>query len=72
MKAIERLYLTADRKKVVKADDSRAKYIFAAKGQCITDEVARRYGLFDKEEKRVKKAANKMVRSPKNKSSEGE
>jgi len=72
MKATERLYLTADRKTVVKADDSRAVHIFAAKGQHINDEVARRYGLFDKEEKQAKKAANKMVRSSKNKMSEGD
>lgn len=72
MVATERLYLTADRKTVVKDGDDRAAHIFAAKGQPISDVVARQYGLLDKEKKRVKKAANKMVRSPENKSGEGE
>ena len=68
----ERLYLTADRKTVVKEGDGKAVHIFAAAGQRITDDVARRYGLLEKEKKRAKKAANKMVRSPENKSGEGE
>ena len=72
MKITERLYLTADRKTVVKADDDRAVHIFAAAGQTITDDVARRYGLLETDKKRAKKAPNKMVRSPKNKTGEGE
>ena len=64
--------MTADRKTVVKDGDNRAAHIFAAKGQPISDSVARQYGLLETEKKRVKKAANKMVRSPENKASEGE
>ena len=72
MVATERLYLTADRKTVVKADDDRAVHIFAAKGQKITDDVARRYGLLELEIKQARRAPNKMVRSQANKSDEGE
>ncbi len=68
----ERLYLTADRKTVVKDGDDKAAHIFAAKGQQISDVVARQYGLLETKKKRVKKAANKMVRSAENKASEGE
>ena len=68
----ERLYLTADRKTVVKAGDDRAVHIFAAKGQRITDDVARRYGLLEPEIKQARRAPNKMVRSQANKSEEGE
>ncbi len=68
----ERLYLTADRKTVVKDGDDRAVHIFAAKGQQILDSVARQHGLLETKKKRVKKAANKMVRSPENKAGEGE
>ena len=63
--------MTADRQTVVKADDDRAVHIFAAKGQRITDDVARRYGLLEPEKKRVKKAANKMACIPKDKGIEG-
>ena len=64
--------MTADRKTVVKADDDRAVHIFAAKGQKITDDVARRYGLLELEIKQARRAPNKMVRSRANKSDEGE
>ena len=59
----ERLYLTADRKTVVKDGDKKAAFLFAAAGQEMPDNVARQYGLL----KEKKKPENKQVEMPENK-----
>ena len=45
MIAKERLYLTADRKEVVKEGDPRAAFLLIAPGQYMSDSDAKRYGL---------------------------
>lgn len=59
----ERLYLSADRKQVVKEGDPLAAFLLAAEGQELPDVVARQYGLL----KAKKKPKNKMVKKPENK-----
>ena len=63
----ERLYLTADRKKVVKEGDPKAAFLLAAPKQELPDIVARQYGLLDEEKKQGKKAKNKMAPRPEDK-----
>ena len=47
MIAKERIYLTADKKKVVREGSKRAAFLFAGVGDPITEEDARKYGLID-------------------------
>lgn len=47
MIAKARLYLTLDRKRIVPANSKEAAYLFAAPGQEIPDDLAKRYGLTD-------------------------
>jgi hypothetical protein len=42
-----RLFLTADRSRVVRADDPEAAYLFVGAGGSVSDEDAQRYGLKD-------------------------
>lgn len=44
----ERLWLTADRTRVVKDGDAQAAYLLAAPGRQITREDAERYGLVER------------------------
>lgn len=59
----ERLYLTANRKKVVKDGNPKAAFLLAAKGQEMPDVLARQFGLLKKkaETKQVKEVANKQI-----------
>lgn len=43
-----RLYLTADRSRIVEEGDPRAHSLYATPGMTITVEEAKRYGLIDK------------------------
>jgi hypothetical protein len=61
----ERLYLTADRKHVVKGGDHKAAYLLAAKGQELPDKLAMQYGLIGGKQK--KKPADKQIKMPENK-----
>lgn len=45
LKANKDLFLTADRSRVVDADDPEANYLLARKGDEINDADARRYGF---------------------------
>ena len=63
----ERLYLDADRKKVVKEGDHKAAYLLAGAGQEIPDSIAKQYGLFDSTAKKKEEPKNKMVKEPSNK-----
>ena len=69
MIAHERLYVSADRKTVVREGDERAAFLLAAKGQEIPPPVVRQYGLEEGgiKEKRGRKPANKMVEHPEDK-----
>lgn len=64
----ERLYLTANRKKVVKEGDKRAAFLLAAKGQELPNVIARQYGLL-KEKKKIEKVEDKKVSDSENKGS---
>lgn len=52
MEAKERLYLSADHKRLVPEGDPAAAYLYAAPGQPIDDAEAKRYGLVDGKLKR--------------------
>lgn len=71
MKATERLYLTADRKEVVKEGDVKARFLLVAKGQEIPKVIAEQYGLKPKkaEKKKAEKPEDKKVDPPENKGS---
>ena len=47
MIAKERLYLTADKTKVVAEDDKRAAFLYAAVGDEIPESAAKQFGLVD-------------------------
>jgi predicted flap endonuclease-1-like 5' DNA nuclease len=70
--AKERLYLTEDKKKVVGEGDSRAAFLWAAPGDELPEEDAKRFGVPDGKLKGGKKEApapaNKELKPGKNKS----
>lgn len=47
MRARERLYLTADRDRVVRAGDPKAAFLYASEGDEIPDTAAAKFGLVD-------------------------
>lgn len=49
----ERLFLTADQKRVVKEGDKEAAFLLAAAGQPIDMKTAKRLGLVEDEEKKA-------------------
>lgn len=51
MKADKRLYLNADRSKVVEEGDPEAAYLFAAEGAEVPDAEAKKYGLMGEKPK---------------------
>lgn len=59
MEAKERLWLTADGKRLVGEGDPKAATLYAAPGDEIPDEAAARFGLEDGMLKRGKKPADK-------------
>lgn len=59
----ERLYLTADRERVVKEGDPAAAFLFATPGKDVSAEDAKRYGI-----KEAAKPADKAAPAPENKS----
>lgn len=63
MKATERLWLTADKGRLVAEGDPKAAFLYAAAGDEIPDEAAERFGLIDGalDGKRGKKAEDKSV-----------
>ena len=61
--ATERLYLTADKERVVKEGDPDAAFLFVTPGKEISAEDAKRYGI-----KEAAKPANKEAEAPANKS----
>lgn len=65
MKITERLYLTADRKKIVKEGDPKAAFLLAAKGQELPDVIARQYGLLKKKKPAVNKQVQKVFNKQK-------
>lgn len=67
MLVTERLYLTADKKEIVKHGDNRAAYLFAAIGQEIPDKIAKQYGLDKPEQKQSEQPENKIAAEPENK-----
>lgn len=67
MIAKERLYLTADKTTVVKEGDARAAYLLIAKGQEISQNVLRRYGLSSEEGKELTPAEDKESAPPEDK-----
>jgi hypothetical protein len=60
--ADRKLWLTADREKVVEDGDPAAAFLFATEGDEITDEDAKRYGV-----KAKAKPADKQAPAPANK-----
>jgi len=69
----ERLYLTSDRKHVVRGGDRKAAYLLAAKGQELPDKIAAQYGIVNgtikkkkdkSEDKQAVKPENKMAEKP--------
>lgn len=58
-----RLWLTADRERVVEDGDPEAAFLLAAPGQSIPEAQAERYGLVPKA-KTAPKAKNKAVEAP--------
>jgi len=48
MRITERLYLTEDRKRIVKENDHTGRYLFAVPGDDISDAEAIKYGLMEK------------------------
>lgn len=77
MQADRRLWLTADRERVVEEGDPEAAFLFATPGKDISDEDVERYGLkparkapaadAPAEEKQAAPAANKARKSAKKK-----
>lgn len=64
VKVTERLYLTADKERVVAEGDPDAAFLFAAPGSEISAEDAEKYGLGTK---KAPKAADKQAAPPANK-----
>lgn len=70
MKADRKLYLTADRERVVEEGDPEAAFLLAAPGKEISDADAEKYGLKPApaaEEKEAAPADNKQAAAPANK-----
>lgn len=70
MIADRRLWLTADRARVVEEGDPEAAFLFTSPGKEISDEDAERYGLDEKpkaEEKQAETPADKEAPAPANK-----
>ena len=73
MKADRKLYLTADRTRVVEEGDPEAAFLFATPGKEISDADAEKYGLkpakpaAPAEEKEAAPADNKQAAAPANK-----
>lgn len=61
----ERLFLTADKEKVVKEGDPAAAFLFASPGEEIDAEEAKRYGLTSR--KAAAKPEDKKAAAPANK-----
>jgi hypothetical protein len=62
VKAEKRLWLNADRSKVVEDGDPDARFLLAAPGQEVHPSIAEKYGL-----KQKKAPANKKKKAPANK-----
>ena len=52
----ERLFLTADREKVVPEGDPEAAFLFATPGDEVSEEDAKRYGIKPSKANKVEKA----------------
>lgn len=63
----ERLYVNADRSRIVPEDSSEAAFLLAAAGKEISAEDAEKYGLVGK--KAAAKPADKSAPAPENKAS---
>ena len=61
----ERLYFTADRKRVVNENMREGRFLFAKPGDDIPDSIAKQYGLIEEKE------PTKMAQQPPNKSKGG-
>jgi len=63
MKAMERLWFTADKERLVGEGDPEAATLYAAVGDEIPESAAERFGIVDGrlDAKAAKKAANKSV-----------
>lgn len=78
MKCTQRLYLTADREKVVGEGDASAATLYAVPGDEIPDSAAEKFGLVDGAlpakggPKKDNAPANKGGKAPANKGAEGE
>lgn len=59
MQAKERLFFTADRKRVVAEGDQKAAFLYAAPGDEIPESAAEKFGLVDGRLKGRKPAADK-------------
>jgi hypothetical protein len=73
MKAKERLYVTADRSKVVKEGDPNAAFLLVGKGQEIHPKLAETYGLKESapKKKKAEQPEDKQAKAPENKSGSG-
>lgn len=68
--ADRRLYLTADKKRVVEQGDPDAAFLLANPGQDIPKATAKRYGIIGKDDrKRREKGQDKQRKAPVNKAS---
>lgn len=68
--ADRRLWLTADRDRVVEEGDADAAFLFATPGKTVSDEDAERYGLKPAKKAEAKQAApaeDKQASAPANK-----
>ena len=68
-KATERLYVNADRTKIVPEHSSEAAFLLAAEGKELPDDVAERYGLTKRSAKSAPKPEDKAMPEPPNKAS---
>jgi hypothetical protein len=69
MKATKRLFVNADKSKIVEEGSADAAFLLVGEGQEISDEDAEKYGLLDvsreTEEKAIESAPeNKAVKAP--------
>ena len=72
MKANERLWLTADRKRLVPEGDPAAATLYAAPGHEVPDADAERFGLKDGRLKRRKGTEDKAAKGTEDKSAGGD
>lgn len=61
-KSDRRIYLNADKSKVVEGDSPEAAHLFAVEGDDVSDEDAKRYGL--KFETKAQKPAENKAETP--------